>query len=56
MYKITDETIRDKSNRLRSREHESFPPFICDVPAINYFHTQNENCKYALLNCDMITF
>lgn len=23
-----------------------FPRFICDALTINYFHTQNENCKY----------
>jgi len=32
-----------------------FPKFICDALTINYFHTQNENCKYALFTCGILT-
>lgn len=55
MYKANDETTINGTVYVHMNTNR-FPRFICDALTINYFHTRNENCKYALFICGVLTF
>lgn len=55
MYKARDEIMINGTVYVHINTNR-FPRFICNALAINYFHVQNENCKYTLFTCGVLTF